>query len=516
MRKEDIRAKGHGMARGVRELAVPMFLMLVVVSISRLMVSHKKLMVTRLEMTVLEKLSSNVSEPGLGLTSDTRNSQIFPETPTNSTTERSSLLGVKTSDNATKGVSAKNLDKDGTQIDNGSGTKEWSSKKNASTGSTSEKKIADRRYRNKIDHDGGMKEQLSRKNTTYDSTVPIKFDLHDRGDNPAPILWTCGYLTSTLFYLLFPEYRASQVIKFSKSNANYSIKSDVMVNGLTGNCGGWGKNKLGPKWISENFKGIALYVNGEPIGGSLWEAGNSPPDRGYHIGYVPDSIQSVRVLYLVQRFSQLPHNWENIFNHHRKPMNTQEEFLIYTNSHCVPFREEAVVALAAKNISIVHYGGGCYGAKDHRNKHKLIQSSPWVPTNTKILFNLINSNADWMNRYRFCLVMENSKVDGYITEKILNAFLAGCIPIYYGTNEIFRIFNRDAFIYYDIENPEPALSRVAYLESNHSAYMDALTAPILANGTDTIEEYFSLVDGMGNGTLKEKIRTTMGFSNKKI
>ena len=72
-------------------------------------------------------------------------------------------------------------------------------------------------------------------------------------------------------------------------------------------------------------------------------------------------------------------------------------------------------------------------------------------------------------------------------------------------NEIFHIFNIDIFIYYDIENPDPALSRFAYLESNHSTYMDTLIDPILANGKDTIEEFFfGGWDGTWNPQGKDK------------
>jgi hypothetical protein len=94
-----------------------------------------------------------------------------------------------------------------------------------------------------------------------------------------------------------------------------------------------------------------------------------------------------------------------------------------------------------------------------------------------------------------------------LTEKILNAFLGGCIPIYYGTEEIFGIFNADAFVYYDVENPQPAIDRVKYLESNRTAYYEILkNEPILAKAEGTIDKYFSLVDGVGEGSLKRKIR----------
>jgi len=118
-----------------------------------------------------------------------------------------------------------------------------------------------------------------------------------------------------------------------------------------------------------------------------------------------------------------------------------------------------------------------------------------------------------LQKYRFALVMENTKKDGYITETIINAFLAGCVPIYYGTQEIFDIFNSQAFIYYDIDSPQDALDRIAYLENNETAYMDMLkNQPILKNGTLTIKDYFSFSDDLGGGHLKKRIRNMMGIS----
>lgn len=118
-------------------------------------------------------------------------------------------------------------------------------------------------------------------------------------------------------------------------------------------------------------------------------------------------------------------------------------------------------------------------------------------------------NFKGYHEYRFCLVMENTKMDGYVTEKILLAFLGGCIPIYWGSMDVYKMFNAKAFIYYDIEQPEGALERVHYLENNETAYKEVMSEPILANGSDTIEAYFSMSDSIGGGKLKSKIRDLM-------
>jgi len=57
------------------------------------------------------------------------------------------------------------------------------------------------------------------------------------------------------------------------------------------------------------------------------------------------------------------------------------------------------------------------------------------------------------SRYRYALVMENSDSPGYVSEKILHAFLSGTVPIYYGSRFVFEIFNAKAFIFFDLDMP---------------------------------------------------------------
>ena len=50
--------------------------------------------------------------------------------------------------------------------------------------------------------------------------------------------------------------------------------------------------------------------------------------------------------------------------------------------------------------------------------------------------------------YKFVLTIENSdKEEGYITEKIMNAYRASAIPIYWGTTKVKEIFNPASFIF---------------------------------------------------------------------
>ena len=48
--------------------------------------------------------------------------------------------------------------------------------------------------------------------------------------------------------------------------------------------------------------------------------------------------------------------------------------------------------------------------------------------------------------------MENSNGDGYISEKIIESFLAGTIPIYYGDYMVDEYINPKAYILINLFN----------------------------------------------------------------
>jgi hypothetical protein len=53
------------------------------------------------------------------------------------------------------------------------------------------------------------------------------------------------------------------------------------------------------------------------------------------------------------------------------------------------------------------------------------------------------------NQYKFIICFENSKTNGYITEKIFNVFLSKSIPIYDGAPDVDIFINSGSFLKYD-------------------------------------------------------------------
>jgi hypothetical protein len=48
--------------------------------------------------------------------------------------------------------------------------------------------------------------------------------------------------------------------------------------------------------------------------------------------------------------------------------------------------------------------------------------------------------------FDFALAYENTACEGYVTEKIIDAILAGCVPLYRGAPDVHQIVPQDAFV----------------------------------------------------------------------
>ena len=61
-------------------------------------------------------------------------------------------------------------------------------------------------------------------------------------------------------------------------------------------------------------------------------------------------------------------------------------------------------------------------------------------------FKNVENKLEFLSNYKFSIAMENSKGDGYVSEKILDSLKAGTIPIYYGDYMIDEYINPKTYI----------------------------------------------------------------------
>lgn len=104
----------------------------------------------------------------------------------------------------------------------------------------------------------------------------------------------------------------------------------------------------------------------------------------------------------------------------------------------------------------------------------------------------------FLRQHKFNIAFENSSYDGYATEKIMEAFAAGVVPIYYGDPRIADDFNPEAFINaMDFPTFEAVIEYIKKIDSDEELYLKMLNAPVIqphANVSDLKEFLLHIVE----------------------
>jgi hypothetical protein len=96
----------------------------------------------------------------------------------------------------------------------------------------------------------------------------------------------------------------------------------------------------------------------------------------------------------------------------------------------------------------------------------------------------LHYKVDFLDDYRFNICFENGSYPGYVTEKILNAFQAKTLPIYWGSKTVNRDFNTKSFINaFNFNHLQEIVSYVSFLNSpdGKKEYLDIIEQPVFNN-----------------------------------
>ncbi len=83
----------------------------------------------------------------------------------------------------------------------------------------------------------------------------------------------------------------------------------------------------------------------------------------------------------------------------------------------------------------------------------------------------------FLENYRFCIAYENNRADGYITEKILAAKAAGCVPIYWGAENIGIDFNEAGFLNANALKGGELVAAVQALDTDQEEWLKRTSIP---------------------------------------
>ena len=93
-----------------------------------------------------------------------------------------------------------------------------------------------------------------------------------------------------------------------------------------------------------------------------------------------------------------------------------------------------------------------------------------------------NDKEAYLRTFKFNICAENNNTKDYVTEKIFDAFIAGCIPLYYGAlnDPEPGLINRNAVIFWNKEGKnEENREIIRELKQNESLYQEFMSRPKL-------------------------------------
>ena len=96
----------------------------------------------------------------------------------------------------------------------------------------------------------------------------------------------------------------------------------------------------------------------------------------------------------------------------------------------------------------------------------------------------VGNKIEFLSHYKFSICMENSKTQGYISEKLVDCFEAGTIPIYYGDDTVLELLNSKSYIHIKNEDEfEEKIELIKKIDNNDTLYQEIIREKIVIDDT---------------------------------
>lgn len=140
--------------------------------------------------------------------------------------------------------------------------------------------------------------------------------------------------------------------------------------------------------------------------------------------------------------------FDHVLTYHKEFLDRGENFLFNPIGGCWINPEDQQIYKKTENISTISSNKRItYG---HNLRHDVIRK--YGSTKIDIFgrgYNQIDYKLKGLKDYRFSITIENAKTDYYFTEKLIDCFATGTIPVYFGCPSIGKFFDERGIIMID-------------------------------------------------------------------
>lgn len=122
---------------------------------------------------------------------------------------------------------------------------------------------------------------------------------------------------------------------------------------------------------------------------------------------------------------------------------------------------------------------------------RISSAGSWNHNDDSLWNDFSNDKQKYLEQFRYTICPENFDYDGYVTEKLFQAFLSGTIPLYWGSNNKPEpeVINPKAVLFFDKSNNDEFVERIKELQKSKKAFEEiAYQKPLKENAIDFIYE----------------------------
>tara|TARA_A100001015_G_C15008844_1_gene722041 strand:- start:145 stop:1203 length:1059 start_codon:yes stop_codon:yes gene_type:complete len=233
-----------------------------------------------------------------------------------------------------------------------------------------------------------------------------------------PLLYNLGYCDNKVFKKIFPGI-----------NCSYDdIRKPKFVDYV------WNKN---------NFNGITLFCDNQISDVTKFKS-------KYKIAIVNESKNINKFCHkAIHDYHQY---FDLIFTHNKDILKKYPDKTIFTPGSAVILEWEQIKIFKKNKLISFPTSSKFRGLEGYKIREKIKNCILNKKFNKKIdtfgagFGKPFISKIICLKDYMFCICLENSKYDYYVTEKLFDVILTGCVPIYWGMPSINEIFDERGII----------------------------------------------------------------------
>lgn len=185
----------------------------------------------------------------------------------------------------------------------------------------------------------------------------------------------------------------------------------------------------------------------------------------FDINFIPTDKIDKNIIIFPQAYYHILHNDIDI-NELTKPreLNKKTDFCLFSVSNCNCEERNEMF----NKLSLYKHIDSCGTCLNNTNKCPGNHEDP--------------EYISFIKKYKFMICFENKNVPNYFTEKLINAYYGGTIPIYWGCPNVKKYINMDSILYlppnYTDLDINDLIEKIKTLDNNDFLYKEMYEQPL--------------------------------------